>query len=90
MDSDFKRMVGAIENKLCATGYRAEFTDNQTVMVYRIMIQHVILLKLTRVIYEVIVNGEISDSDIWARYDRFEIDGLECRLFGDIFYCFPL
>ena len=81
-------MVGAIENKLCATGYRAEFTDNQTVMVYRIMIQHVILLKLTRVIYEVIVNGEISDLDIWARYDRFEIDGLSVACSGIYFIAF--
>jgi len=69
-------VIGTVENKLCSTGYRAEFAYNQTVMVYRIMIQHIILLKLTRVIYEVVVNGEIADLNIWARYDRFKIDGL--------------
>lgn len=38
-------------------------------MIYRIMIQHVILLKVTRVIHKIIVNGKISDFNILVRYD---------------------
>ena len=62
-------MIGTIEDKLCTAGYRTELAYNQTVMIYRIMIQHVILLKVTRVIHKIIVNGKISDLDILARYD---------------------
>ena len=68
-------MIGTVENKLCSTGYRAEFAYNQTVMVYRIVVQHVILLKITRVIHEIIVNGEISDLNIRAGYDAVIMAG---------------
>ena len=40
------------------------------------MIQHIALLKVTRVIYEIIVNGVVIHLDIQMRYDQFEIYGL--------------
>ena len=50
-------MVSTVKKKLCPTGNRTEFADYQAVLVNRIMIEDIILLKLSRVIYKVIVNG---------------------------------
>ena len=59
-------MVGAVEHEFCSAGYRAEFTDNKPVIIYRIMIEHVVLLEVSRVIHKIIVDGEVSDLDCRA------------------------
>ena len=54
-------MVGAVENKLCTTGYRTELADNKPVIIYRIMIEHVVFLEVSRIIHKIVVDGEVSD-----------------------------
>lgn len=66
-------MIGAVENKLCATGYRTELTDNKPVIIYRIMIEHVVFLKVSRIIHKVIVDGKVPDLDCGARDNRFQL-----------------
>ena len=66
-------MIGAVENKLRTAGYRAELTNNKPVIIYRIMIEHVVFLEVSRVIHKVIVYGEVSDLDCRARDNRFQI-----------------
>jgi len=69
----FKRVVGTVENELCAAGYRAELADDEPVIVYRIMIKHIVFLKIARVVHKVIVNSEISDFDGRTGDNRFQI-----------------
>ena len=47
-------MVGAGEQKLCPAGDGTKFSDDKFVMVDRIMVQYIVLLKLPRVIDEVV------------------------------------
>ena len=58
-------MVGAIEQETSATGDRAKLTDNQPVMVNRIMVKNIILLKINRIIYKVVIrmSNLISEED---------------------------
>lgn len=56
-------MVGAAENKLCTASYQAEFADNKPVIIYRIMVEDIVLLDVPRIIHKVIVDGEVSDLD---------------------------
>ena len=44
-------MVGTVKKKLCPTGNRTEFADYQAVLVDRVMIEDIILLKLSRISY---------------------------------------
>lgn len=69
-------MVGTVKKKLCPTGNRTEFTDYQAVLVDRIMIEDIILLKLSRVIYKVIVYGVITNYDIRIVDNGIQIDSL--------------
>ena len=39
------------------------FSDNQSVVIYRIMIQHIVLLKVARIIHKIIIDCEISYFD---------------------------
>ena len=57
-------MVGTVKKKLCPTGNGTEFSDNQAVLIDRIMIENIILLKLGRVIYKIIVYGIITNYNI--------------------------
>lgn len=66
-------MIGTVENKLCTTSYQAKLTDNKPVIIYRIMIEHVVFLKVSRIIHKVIVDGKVSDLDCRARDNRFQI-----------------
>ena len=49
-------MVGAGEQKLCPAGDGTKFSDDKFVMVDRIMVQYIVLLKLPRVIDEVVID----------------------------------
>lgn len=69
-------MVGTVKKKLCSTGNRTEFADYQAVLVDRVMIEDIILLKLSRVIYEVIVNSAITNYDIRIVDNGIQIDSL--------------
>lgn len=69
-------MVGTVKKKLCPTGNRTEFADYQAVLVDRIMIEDIILLKLSRVIYKVIVNGVITNYDIRIVDNGIQINSL--------------
>ena len=66
-------MIGAVENKFRTAGYRAELTDNKPVIIYRIVIQHIVFLEVSRIIHKVIVDGKVSDFDCRARDNRFQI-----------------
>ena len=69
-------MVGTVKKKLCPTGNRTEFADYQAVLVNRIMIEDIILLKLSRIIYKVIVNSVITNYDIRIVDNGIQIDSL--------------
>ena len=69
-------MVGAVENKLCTARYRTELTDNKPVIIYRIMVEHVVFLEVSRIIYKIVVDGEVPDLDCRARDNRFQIHRL--------------
>ena len=69
-------MVGTVKKKLCPTGNRTEFADYQAVLVDRIMIEDIILLKLSRIIYEVIVYSIITNYDIRIVDNGIQIDSL--------------
>ena len=66
-------MIGAVEYKLCTAGYRTEFADNKPVIIYRIMVEDIVLLEVSRIIHKIIVDGEASDLDCWERDNRFQI-----------------
>lgn len=66
-------MIGAVENKLGTAGYRAELTDYKPVIIYRIMVEHIVFLEVSRIIHKIIVYGEVSDLDCRARDNRFQI-----------------
>lgn len=56
-------MVGAVEYKLCTAGYRAEFADNKPAIIYRIMVEDIVFLEVSRIIHKIIVDGEVPDLD---------------------------
>lgn len=66
-------MVGAIEDKLCTAGYRTELTDNKPVIIYRIMVEYIVFLEVSRIIHKIIVDGKVSDLDCGARDNRLQI-----------------
>lgn len=69
-------MVGTVKKKLCSTSNRTEFADYQAVLVNRIMIEDIILLKLSRIIYKVIVNSVITNYDIRIVDNGIQINSL--------------
>lgn len=68
-------MVGAIEQETSATGDRAKLTDNQPVMVNRIMVKNIILLKINRIIYKVVIHGVVAHNDAGIDNNIFQIYG---------------
>ncbi len=52
-------MVGAVEQKLRPACNGAEFAYPEPLMVYRIMVKHVVTLKLARVVNEVVVYSKV-------------------------------
>ena len=66
-------MVGAGEQKLCPAGDGAKFSDDKFVMVERIVVQYIVLLKLLRVIDEVVIHGKVPDKDVRIFDDIFQI-----------------
>ena len=54
-------MIRTIEKKLSSTSYRTEFPYDQPVSIDRIMIQNIVLLKLNRIIYKIIVYGVVTN-----------------------------
>lgn len=68
-------MVGAGEQKLCPAGDGTKFSDDKFVMVDRIVVQYIVLLKLLRVIDEVVIHGKVPDKDVGIFDDIFQIYG---------------
>ena len=66
-------MVGAVEQKTSATGNRTKFADNQLVMVNGIMIKNIILLKINRIVYKVVIHGVVPHDDAGISNDIFQI-----------------
>ncbi len=52
-------MVGAVEQKLRPACNGAEFAYPEPLVVYRIMVKHVVTLKLARVVNEVVVYSKV-------------------------------
>ena len=69
-------MVGAGEQKLCAAGDGAKFSDHKFIVVERIVVQHIVFLKLSRVVDKIVVDGKISDADVRIVDDIFQINGV--------------
>ena len=67
-------MVGAGEQKLCPAGDRTKFSNDKFVMVDRIVVQYIVLLKLPRVINEVVIHGKLPDKDVGIFDDIFQIN----------------
>ena len=71
-------MIRAVKYKFRPTSYRAELPNHQPVMINRILIQHIILLKLHRVIDKIIVHGILPHLNAGLRdnlpqINRFQI-----------------
>ncbi len=56
-------MIGAVEKEFRPAGNGAEPPDDQPFAVNRIMIQHIILFKESRIGHEVVVNGVVANFD---------------------------
>ena len=67
-------MVGAGEQKLCPAGDGTKFSNDKFVMVDRIVVQYIVLLKLPRVINEVVIHGKLPDKDVGIFDDIFQIN----------------
>ena len=78
-------MVGTVKKKLCPTGNGTEFSDNQAVLIDRIMIENIILLKLGRVIYKIIVYGIITNYNIRIIDNGIQINSLIIIVRGNVF-----
>ena len=62
-------MVSACKNKFRPARDRAEFSDSQPVAVDWIMIQYVVLLKVSWIVHEIVVHGIFADFDVRVRND---------------------
>ena len=69
------RMIGTGKQKLCSAGDGTKFSDDKFVMVDRIVIQYIVLLKLPRVIDEVVIHGKVPDKNVGIFDDIFQING---------------
>ena len=69
-------MVGAGEQKLCAAGDGAKFSDHKFSGVDRIVVQHSVFLNLSLVVDKIVVDGLISDADVRIVDDIFQINGV--------------
>ena len=69
-------MVAAGEQKLCAAGNGAEFSDNQSVSVDGIVIEDVILFKLPGIVDEIIIDRVIAHLNIRSCDDVLQINAL--------------
>lgn len=57
-------MVRTIKNESRATGNRTKFTDDQPIMIDRVLIQYIVLLKITGTSSKIIINRILADRDI--------------------------
>ena len=48
-------MVGAVKKEAGTTGDGAELSDNQPVMIDWIMVQYIVLLKISGIIYKIVI-----------------------------------
>ena len=69
-------MIRTVENKGRATGYRTKFSNDQLVMIDGIVIQHIVLLKLARVIAKIVIDCIFSDSNSRSRNRCIQINRL--------------
>lgn len=71
-------MVGAVKKEAGTTGDGAELSDNQPVMIDWIMVQYIVLLKISGIICKIVIHGIISHdntgiSDYIFQINRFPI-----------------
>ena len=71
-------MIGAGEQKLCPAGDGAKFPDHKLVVVDGIVVQYIVLLKISGIIYKIVIHGIISHdnagvSDYIFQINRFPI-----------------
>lgn len=59
-----KLMICTVEKKLRAAGNGAEFSDDQPFVIDRIVVQHIVLLKIRRIFFKVIVDRIVADRNI--------------------------
>lgn len=69
-------MVCAVKQKPCAARDRTKLTYYQLIVIDRIMIENVVLFKILRVVYEIVVKRKIPDYDIRIGDNVFQIYNL--------------
>ena len=69
-------MIGAGEQKRCPAGDGAKFPDHKLVVVDGIVVQYIVLFKLSRVIDEVVIYGEIPHKNVGIINNAFQINRL--------------
>ena len=67
-------MICTVEQKFDAAGNGAKFADDQPVAVDGVLVQHIVFLKLPRVVDEVIVDGKLPHLNIGVGDGIFQID----------------
>ena len=80
-------MICACEYKFCTTGNRAELSNHKSVMIDRVMIQHIILLKITRIVSKIVIHCIITNLNIGISNYIFQINcfGITCTGIYSIF-----
>ena len=51
-----KGMIGTVEQEFCPAGNGAEGADDQPVMIDRILIEHVVFLKIPRIMHKIVIH----------------------------------
>ena len=69
-------MVSAGKEEFCAAGDRAESADLQPVAVHRIVVQHVVALKIPGIVGEIVIDREFPYLKIRSAHDVFQIHRL--------------
>lgn len=69
-------MIGAVEKEFRPAGNRAEPPDDQPFVVNRIMVQYIVLLKESRIGYEIVVNGVVANLDGGVLHYGIQVHGL--------------
>lgn len=69
-------MIRTVENKGGATGYRTKLSNDQLIIIDGIVIQHIVLLKLTGIIAKIVIDCIISDRNSRSRNRCIQINRL--------------
>ena len=71
MDKDACVWLALVNKNFAPQAIGTKFSDDKFVMVDRIMVQYIVLLKLPRVIDEVVIHGKLPDKDVGIFNDIF-------------------